>query len=130
MVFLDAMLFWGVSKHICGDHGVENLYTAQWIENYQGVLSNPYIWGRSIHNTRVERMWVETSRSWCDHWYEFFMELEASYGLDHDNSSHIWLLQRLFLAKINEQAHLWADDWNNHKIPLEGKRPESPYNMW
>ncbi len=58
------------------------------------------------------------------------MELEASYGLDHDNSAHIWLLQHLFLAKINEQARLWADDWNNHKIPLEGKRPETPYNMW
>ncbi len=46
MVFLDAMLIWGVPKHLCGDHGVENLYTAQWMENYRGVLMNPYIWGQ------------------------------------------------------------------------------------
>ncbi|KAK0484076.1 hypothetical protein IW261DRAFT_1318216, partial [Armillaria novae-zelandiae] len=85
---------------------------------------------RSVHNTHTERMWVETSRSWCDHWYTLFMELKASYGLDHDKSAHIWLLQRLFLTKIDEQACLWADDWNNHKIPLEGKRPETPHNMW
>lgn len=58
------------------------------------------------------------------------MELEGSYGLDHDDSAHIWLLQRLFLAKIDEHAQLWVAKWNNHKIPLEGKHPESPYNMW
>ncbi len=75
-------------------------------------------------------MWVETSRSWYDHWYDFFMELEVSYGLDHNNSAHIWLLQHLFLAKIDEQVRLWADDWNNHKILLEGKHPKTPYNMW
>ncbi|KAK0183873.1 hypothetical protein F5146DRAFT_1146469 [Armillaria mellea] len=115
---------------IHGDHGVENLYTAQWIENYRGLLSKPYIWGRSVHNTRAECMWVETSRSWCDHWYDVFMELEGSYRLDHDDSAHIWLLQHLFLAKIDEHAQLWAAEWNNHKIPLEGKHPESPYNMW
>ncbi len=34
MVFLDATLIWGVLKHLCGDHGVENLYTMQWMENY------------------------------------------------------------------------------------------------
>ncbi|KAK0187352.1 hypothetical protein F5146DRAFT_935182, partial [Armillaria mellea] len=77
-----------------------------------------------------ECMWVETSRSWCDHWYNVFMELEGSYRLDHDDSAHIWLLQRLFLAKIDEHAQLWMAEWNNHKIPLEGKCPESPYNMW
>ncbi|KAK0187017.1 hypothetical protein F5146DRAFT_934983, partial [Armillaria mellea] len=85
---------------------------------------------RSVHNTRVERMWVETSRSWCDHWYNVFMELEGSYRLDHDDSAHIWLLQCLFLAKIDEHAQLWVAEWNNHKIPLDGKHPESPYNMW
>ncbi len=85
---------------------------------------------RSVHNTRAECMWVETSRSCMDHWYDFFMELEASYGLDHDNSAHIWLLQHLFLSIIDADALQWADWWNNHPIALEGKCPETPSNMW
>ncbi|KAK0429600.1 hypothetical protein EV421DRAFT_1723058, partial [Armillaria borealis] len=85
---------------------------------------------RSVHNTRAERMWVETSRSCMDDWYAFFMELEASYGLDHDNSAHIWLLQHLFLSTIDADALQWVDWWNNHPIPLEGKHPETPSNMW
>ncbi|KAK0460231.1 uncharacterized protein EV420DRAFT_1673406 [Desarmillaria tabescens] len=119
MVFIDATLVWGVPIRLRGDHGVENLYAAQWMENYRGVLSNPYIWGHSVHNTRGERMWVETSRSWADRWHEFFTELEASYGLDHENSAHIWLVLHLFLADIDEAACQWADEWNNHKIPLQ-----------
>ncbi|KAK0430973.1 hypothetical protein EV421DRAFT_1720959 [Armillaria borealis] len=100
------------------------------MENYRGVLTNPYLWGRSVHNTRAERMWVETSRSCMDDWYAFFMELKASYGLDHNNSAHIWLLQHLFLLTIDTDALQWADWWNNHPIPLEGKCPETPSNMW
>ncbi|KAK0435804.1 uncharacterized protein EV420DRAFT_295479 [Desarmillaria tabescens] len=97
MVFIDATLVWGVPIRLRGDHGVENLYAAQWMENYQGVLSNCIHLGpvsgfsssrlscidneyhSSVHNTRGERMWVETSRSWADRWHEFFTELEASY---------------------------------------------------
>ncbi|PBK58472.1 hypothetical protein ARMSODRAFT_900444 [Armillaria solidipes] len=100
------------------------------MENYRGVLTNAYLWGRSVHNTRAERMWVETSRSCMDDWYAFFMELEASYSLDHDNSAHIWLLQHLFLSTIDADALQWVDWWNNHPIPLESKRPETPSNMW
>lgn len=85
---------------------------------------------RSVHNTWAECMWVKTSRSCMDHWYDFFMELEASYGLDHNNSAHIWLLQHLFLLIIDTDALQWADWWNNHPIALEGKHPETPSNMW
>ncbi|SJL06539.1 uncharacterized protein ARMOST_09880 [Armillaria ostoyae] len=123
-------MVWGVPIRLRGDHGVENLYATQWMENYRGVLTNAYLWGRSVHNTQAEHMWVETSRSCMDDWYTFFMELEASYGLDHDNSAHIWLLQHLFLSTIDADALQWVDWWNNHPIPLEGKRLETPSNMW
>ncbi len=34
MVFVDVMRVWGVSICLHGDHGVENIYAAQWMENY------------------------------------------------------------------------------------------------
>ncbi len=64
---------------------------------------------RFVHNTQAECMWVETFRSCMDHWYKFFIELEASYGLDYNNSAHIWLLQHLFLSIIDTDALQWVD---------------------
>ncbi|KAK0188579.1 hypothetical protein F5146DRAFT_1002651 [Armillaria mellea] len=124
-----ATPFSSLEAHQCGDHGVENLYTTQWIENYRGLLSKPYIWGwpsvqlclSQIHSQYPSRTYVGG---------DIEELLEGSYRLDHNDSAHIWLLQRLFLAKIDEHAQLWMAEWNNHKIPLEGKHPESPYNMW
>ncbi|KAJ6505876.1 hypothetical protein C8R47DRAFT_1192483 [Mycena vitilis] len=42
-----------------GDHGTENLYVAAWMETYRGSLRSSYIWGRSVHNVRIERLWVD-----------------------------------------------------------------------
>ncbi len=45
-LFLDATFRWGVPSRMRGDCGLENLYVAQWMENYRGVIRTSYIWGR------------------------------------------------------------------------------------
>lgn len=63
-------------------------------------------------------------------WKDFFYSLEDHYGLDVSDPYHIWLLQRLFLPEINEDALAWAEAWNSHKIQLDGEPRSSPRQLF
>lgn len=45
-LFLRAADVYGVPSRLRGDHGVENIQIATWIENFRGTLRGSYIWGR------------------------------------------------------------------------------------
>lgn len=45
-LFLDSTEHWGVPSRLRGDHGVENVLVASWMERYRGVSRGSYIWGR------------------------------------------------------------------------------------
>jgi len=53
-------------------------------------------------------------------------------GLDIDNSTHIWLLQHLFLSAINNDALDWAGAWNNHTVGIRfgDQRSRAPRDMF
>lgn len=85
---------------------------------------------RSVHNTRIERLWFDFTQGIGGKWKEFFIELELHHGLDPDNPAHIWLFQYLFLPIINQDVAEWAEAWNAHKIQLRGERDQSPREMF
>ncbi|KAJ6448471.1 hypothetical protein C8R45DRAFT_1057388 [Mycena sanguinolenta] len=88
-----------------------------------------YIWGRSVHNIRIERLWVDFADGIANKWKDFFYELELYYGLCADSPAHIWLLHHLFLDAINADVQDWVEVWNSHKIQLEDGR-RSPREMF
>lgn len=63
-------------------------------------------------------------------WAEAFRLLELHHGLDINNPNHIWLLQYLFLRRINEQLHFFAEAWNQHQINVRHGRNRSPADMF
>jgi hypothetical protein len=81
-----------------------------------------------VHNVRIERLWVDYNSGFTNSWYQFFHDLELAYGLNHEKSSHIWLVHFLFLPTINEEARLWTKSWNQHKI--RGERNRSPEDLF
>jgi hypothetical protein len=85
---------------------------------------------RSVHNTRIERVWFDFTQGVGGKWKDFFIELECHHGLDPDNPAHIWLLQFLFLSMINQDVAEWVETWNAHKIQLRGERDQSPREMF
>ncbi|KAK0490172.1 hypothetical protein EDD18DRAFT_1080622 [Armillaria luteobubalina] len=99
------------------------------MENYQGIICNSYIWGRSMHNTRVERMWRDTTVAFSNKWKGFFYVLEGSHLLNLLLNQHVWLLHFLFLGKIDGDCQKWANHWNNHKLSLHGCSA-SPLQIW
>ncbi|KAF5339525.1 hypothetical protein D9611_011449 [Ephemerocybe angulata] len=94
----------GVPSRVRGDHGTENVLVAARMIDLRGPNRGSYIWGRSVHNIRIERLWKDYYIGLIDKWYHFFHDLEAFYGLDVDNPIHLWLLHHLFLPALNEEA--------------------------
>ena len=47
-IFLCAANVYGVPNLLRGDHGVENILVAAWIEAFRGTQRGSYIWGRFV----------------------------------------------------------------------------------
>lgn len=75
---------------------------------------------RSVHNTRIERLWYDVTSGFGQKWNNFFYDLEMHCSLNPDSAWHIWLLHYLFLSAINDDAAEWVMMWNNHTMQLRG----------
>ncbi|KAH9948437.1 hypothetical protein B0H21DRAFT_690181 [Amylocystis lapponica] len=100
------------------------------MEAQKGSDRGSYIWGRSVHNTRIERLWYDVTNGFGRKWKVFFMDLEANHGLNPTNQAHIWLLHYLFLSSVMHDALEWAEAWNAHKLQVKRQRQRSPRDMF
>jgi hypothetical protein len=94
------------------------------------VMILQFLYTRSVHNSRIERIWYDVTEGFGSKWKDFFTDLEANEGLDINNSAHIWLLHHLFLDDINGDALSWAETWNNHKLQIRGEHQQTPQEMF
>ncbi|TFK87728.1 hypothetical protein K466DRAFT_469880, partial [Polyporus arcularius HHB13444] len=100
------------------------------MEQERGPHRGSYIWGRSVHNTRIERLWFDVTIGFGGKWKTFFLELEHHDGLDADNAAHIWLIHHLFLHAINQDAQEWSAIWNAHTLHIRGERASTPHELF
>ncbi|KAF8531103.1 hypothetical protein JB92DRAFT_3167860 [Gautieria morchelliformis] len=91
------------------------------------VLSLSNISFSSMHNSRIERLWVEAGKQFVRQWQGFFLHLERLHQLDRDNPHHLWLLQHLYLDLINADCNAFAQDWNLH--PLSSQSNQTPLDL-
>ena len=146
-LFLSACAIYGVPSRLRGDHGTENVLVAAWMEERCGERRGSYIWGRylhsaqvtrltlnfffrSVHNVRIERLWVDVTAQVGATWGNMFTVLELRHGLDINNPNHIWLLHLIFLPTINMSLKFFAEAWNEHQIQIRGGPNRSPSDMF
>ena len=85
---------------------------------------------RSVHNTRIERLWVDVKTQVLSGWVDKLAALEESYGLDIENDNHIWLMQELFLPMVNADLSTFQNAWNNHSLRRSGQEHWSPAELF
>ncbi|KAK6977130.1 hypothetical protein R3P38DRAFT_2560206 [Favolaschia claudopus] len=129
-LLLDVITLHGCPSRMRGDHGVENIEVAVYMEEVKGPGRGSFIWGRSVHNTRIERLWYDVTHGFGKKWKVFFLDLETNHGLNPTRPGHIWLLHHLFLASINRDAQDWAEAWNSHQLTVRRQRERSPRDLF
>src|SRR5882762_3683013 len=85
---------------------------------------------RSIHNVRIEHLWVDVTAQVGSKWADFFTLLEPSHGFNINNEAHVWLLHHIFLSRLNQELAFFADSWNHHRIQIRDGPNRSPADMF
>jgi len=119
-MFCEAVENHGLPSRVRGDRGGENRDVSILMIILRGINRASFMWGSSVFNTRIERMWLEVGKRFVRAWRAFFTRLERLHLLDRKNKHHRWILYYLFLDSINEDCDKFAGEWNAHPISGAG----------
>jgi len=117
--FVHATREYGVPSRVRTDHGGENVLVWEFMEENRGTGRGSYIAGKSVHNSRIERLWRDVYQSVSSSYVSVFHELESDGALNVDNEADLFSLHYIFVPRINESLHAFRVAWNNHSISTE-----------
>ena len=110
------------------DHGTENIDVARWCLTHLGTQNRPVVTGLSVHNQRIERLWLDVGRCVVSYFKDIFIYMENNGILDPDNNIDLLALEMVFTQRINKNLREFSNQWNNH--PLSSQYNQSPLQLF
>lgn len=126
--FLASTVQYRCPLRIRTDHGTENIGVARWMLEHHGLEFRPVITGMSVHNQRIERLWVDVHRYVLGHFRNIFIHMEETNVLDRDDELDLYALHYVYLPRIQAALDEFSSSWNSH--PLSTERSLTPLQVW
>lgn len=112
-----------------GDKGVENVLVAKYqFDHAQTGITKPYIFGKSVHNQPIERLWRDFRRGVIQTYSIAIEILEREYEFDFDDQLQKYVFHAIFIPRIQQSTDLFVSMWNNHKRRLHNN--QTPLQIW
>ena len=128
--FLQAVDEHGLPSRVRGDMGVANVDVAKFMFSHpeRGPDRGNFVTGKSSHNQRTERLWVDVYLGVVYIYYCAFIYLETEQLLHPDDEIEMFCLHFVYQRGINEHLQQFVEGWNCHKLSSVGNF--TPNQLW
>lgn len=118
----------GLPMRVRGDWGTENAEVINFMESRRSNIDSPFIQGRSVHNTRIKRLWAEVNLIVTSKFRQIFYYLEDNNFLHQSSVLDLLCLIYVYFFRIQQSLNNLTNSWNNHGLRTE--RYVSPNELW
>eukprot|EP00112_Aurelia_sp_Birch-Aquarium-sp1_P025582 Seg858.1 transcript_id=Seg858.1/GoldUCD/mRNA.D3Y31 product="hypothetical protein" protein_id=Seg858.1/GoldUCD/D3Y31 len=126
--FREAVREYGWPSRIRTDKGGENELIGNLMVRKRSSIKKAHLVGSSVHNQRIERLWVDVRHCVSQIFIDLYEEL-VSLG-DYDRSCEIdmFCARQSFIPSLNKRLEDFKSQWNGHSLSTEHqKTPDQLY---
>lgn len=126
--FQSATNKFGVPSRVRMDHGTENTEVEHFMIAQRGEGRASVIKGKSVHNQRIERMWLDVFKGVSCVFHRTFFTMEEMEVLTVESDTEMWALHYVYQPRIQQKLDMFVNQWNVHGLSSE--RGQSPYQLF